>query len=80
MQIRSRKVIRGFKLTWHKMYQGYPIFISFNKIASCDVSLALNMAKKKYFRHTLITSLNGTDLFHMFTDPLSIMKKDQYFV
>jgi len=48
--------------------------------ASCDISSALNMTKRKYFRQILITSLIGMDLFHIFTDPLSIMKKDQYFV
>jgi hypothetical protein len=55
-------VIRGFRLTRHKMYQGYPIFTSLNTIASCDISSTLNMAKKKYLRETLITSLIGMDL------------------
>jgi hypothetical protein len=47
--------------------------------ASCDISSALNMAKKKYFRQILSTSLIGMDLFHIFTDPLNIMKKRPIF-
>ena len=77
MQIRSPYVIRGFRLTRNKMYQGYPIFISFNTFASRDISSALNVTKKKCFHYNLITSVILIYLFHIFTDPLITMKNGQ---